>query len=77
MKLTFEIASPGFHEAIGSAFSVRLGTVLAYIEEHLMESIYLPMLAVRCQESARAPSEPLDVGLSTDRVKAKLRQVDT
>jgi AraC-like DNA-binding protein/mannose-6-phosphate isomerase-like protein (cupin superfamily) len=40
-----EIASPGFHAAIGSASSDRLGTVLAYIEEHLTEPIYVPVLA--------------------------------
>lgn len=40
-----EIASPGFHAAIGAASSDRLGTVLAYIEEHLTEPIYVPVLA--------------------------------
>ena len=41
-----EIASPGFHAAIGAASSDRLGTVLAHIEEHLTEPIYVPGLAV-------------------------------
>jgi transcriptional regulator GlxA family with amidase domain len=41
-----EIASPGFHAAIGTASSDRLGTVLAHIEEHLTEPIYVPVLAV-------------------------------
>ena len=40
-----EIASPGFHAAIGAASSDRLGTVLAHIEEHLTEPIYVPVLA--------------------------------
>ena len=40
-----EIASPGFHAATGAASSDRLGTVLAYIEEHLTEPIYVPVLA--------------------------------
>ena len=40
-----EIASPGFHAAIGATSSDRLGAVLAYIEEHLTEPIYVPVLA--------------------------------
>jgi AraC-like DNA-binding protein len=40
-----EIASPGFHAATGAESSDRLGTVLAYIEEHLTEPIYVPVLA--------------------------------
>jgi AraC-like DNA-binding protein len=40
-----EIASPGFHAATGAASSDRLGTVLAHIEEHLTEPIYVPVLA--------------------------------
>jgi AraC-like DNA-binding protein len=40
-----EIASPGFHAAIGSASSDRIGTVVAHIEAHLNEPIYVPALA--------------------------------
>jgi AraC-like DNA-binding protein/mannose-6-phosphate isomerase-like protein (cupin superfamily) len=40
-----EIASPGFHAAIGSASSDRIGTVVAHIEAHLTEPIYVPALA--------------------------------
>jgi transcriptional regulator GlxA family with amidase domain len=40
-----EIASPGFHAAIGAASSDRIGTVVAHIEAHLTERIYVPALA--------------------------------
>jgi AraC-like DNA-binding protein len=40
-----EIASPGFRAEIGADSSDRLGTVVAYIEEHLSESLYVPTLA--------------------------------
>jgi AraC-like DNA-binding protein len=40
-----EIASPGFHAAIGSASSDRMGAVVAHIGAHLTGPIYVPELA--------------------------------
>ena len=44
-KELVQIASPGFHASPGGCSSDRIGSVVAHIEAHLAEPLYVPALA--------------------------------